>query len=101
MPNPQLCQRCVSVRDSIERSRTCPTEHIPLGRIAQYPRGICVLCDFFRDILPAEAKEGDRAFYSYSCHLQSIRELLGSSKLQGGLWPTPGGTVLRLDPIPV
>jgi hypothetical protein len=100
MPNPQLCQRCASVRDSIERSRTGPTKHIPLGRIAQYPRGLCVLCDYFLDMLPPEAREGDEAFYSYSCHLQSIQEVRETSKLLGGFLPAPGGMVLQLDPIP-
>lgn len=87
-PSAGLCRRCAAIDFDILLSK--PSDGPVLGRIAQGQRGICSLCDFFFDLLQAEAKEGEQVFYSY--RLRSGYYLYA--------WPVMDVIVLRLDPFP-
>lgn len=98
----QLCERCTSVEPTIDWYFSNPALHsraaVELGRIAQRPRGSCRLCDYFLDILPAEAKKGDNAFYSYQLQglyrMKRLPVVLNESNF------TASNLLLRLAPIP-
>lgn len=97
-PNATLCERCAAI--DFEALLAEPCDGPVLGRVAQYTKGNCTLCDFFFDLLPDIAKQGDQSFYSYCLRSKWMSGvILGRQNLLGNR-RGDDGIMLQLDPIP-
>ncbi|PSN60044.1 HET-domain-containing protein [Corynespora cassiicola Philippines] len=66
-----LCDRCAKI--NLQRMFSKPSNGPYIGKVAQYEKSNCVVCNLLRDSLPAEAKVGHFANADYRLRSRAVQ----------------------------